>query len=59
MKPNQCSHTKYLTPPKTQGTLTTSPGPHDPRTLGLLVFTAWFLVVLQTEETAASIAAVS
>lgn len=46
---------------KTQGTVATSPGLYDPRTLGLRVFTSWFLVVLQSEEAAAaaSITAVS
>jgi len=47
---------------KTQGTVSTSPGRHMPRTVCLLVFFAWFLVMVQQEEAsaiAASTAAVS
>jgi hypothetical protein len=39
---------------KTQATVATSPGLYEARTLGLLVFTSWFLVVLQSEEAAAA-----
>jgi len=38
---------------RTQGTISTNPGTLEPLTLGLLVFVAWFLIIVQNEETAA------